>query len=228
MIWPKSIGFRTVGVKLIEAETAGEIRQAIGNNTAAIAMVLSHNSLGHKVELEELISIAHGAGLPVILDAAAELPPAENLSKFVKMGADLVAFSGGKGLRGPQCSGLLLGRKDLVEAAYLNGSPHSDSIGRGCKVGKEEIIAMLTALESFLKRDYQAETEEWERRATHIIETVTKVPGVEAEKYIPEIANQVPHVKLQWDPAKVKLTKREVVQALRDGNPRIELRPDGE
>ena len=138
--------FRMVGVTLVDVETAAETRAAIGPKTAALAMVLSHNSLGHKVSLEEMIAIAHEANLPLILDAAAELPPAENLRKFVAMGADLVAFSGGKNLRGPQCSGLLLGRKDLIEAAYANSAPHN-RFARIAKVGKEEIVGILTAVE---------------------------------------------------------------------------------
>src|SRR5947208_17185160 len=129
---------RMVGAKLVEVETADEVRRAINEKTAALTMVLSHNSLGHKVELDQMIEIAHKAGLPVILDAAAEVPPPENLSKFVKMGADLVAFSGGKNLRGPQCSGILMGRKDLIEAAYANSEPNN-YLERASQGGKEEI-----------------------------------------------------------------------------------------
>src|SRR5258708_31211686 len=110
------------GARLVEVATADELRCAINGKTAALRMVLSHSSLGHKVELDQMIEIAHKAGLPVILDAAAEVPPPENLSKFVKMGTDLVAFSGGKNLHGPQCSGILMGRKDLIDAAYANSA----------------------------------------------------------------------------------------------------------
>src|SRR5262249_60470582 len=110
-------------------------------------------------------------------DAAADVPPPERLSEYVRMGFDLVAFSGGKGLRGPQCSGLLLGRKDLIEAAFLNGSPHSDSIGRLAKVGKEEIVGLLTALELYLKRDHKAEWRAWETRAGHIADALEGVSG---------------------------------------------------
>lgn len=219
---------RNVGVKFIEVETREELLNAASGGRVAMMLFFNANDPKGKIHAEEFVALGKKIGVPTFNDAAADAPPPERLKMYMKMGFDLVTFSGGKGLRGPQCSGLLLGRKDLIEAAYLNGSPHSDSIGRGCKVGKEEIIAIVTALEAFLKRDHQADFEEYERRATHIVETVTKVPGVEAEKYVPEIANQVPHVKVAWDPAKVKLTKREVVQALRDGNPRIELRPDGE
>src|SRR5437870_1617724 len=137
--------FRMVGLKLVEAETADDVRRAINDRTAGLAMVLSHNSIGHKVELDEMIDIAHRARLPLILDAAAEVPPPENLSKFVRMGADLVAFSGGKNIRGPQCSGILMGRKDLIEAAYVNSSPNNH-FARIAKVGKEEIVGLLVAV----------------------------------------------------------------------------------
>ena len=152
--------FRMVGVTLVEVETADDIRRAINPKTAALAMVLSHNSLGHKVELEEMVALAHAAGLPLILDAAAETPPAENLRKFTKIGADLVAFSGGKNLRGPQCSGMLLGRKDLIQKAYANSAPHN-RFARIAKVGKEEIVGLLTAVELYLKRDHAAERKEY-------------------------------------------------------------------
>ncbi len=219
---------RNTGVKFVEVETREQLLNAASGGRTAMMLFFNANDPKGQIHAEEFVALGKKVGVPTFNDAAADTPPPARLKMYTKMGFDLVTFSGGKGLRGPQCSGLLLGRKDLIEAAWLNGSPHSDSVGRGCKVGKEEIIALLTAVESFLKRDHQAEYEEWERRATQIIETVTKVPGVEAQQYVPEIANQVPHVRVQWDPAKVKLTNRELVQALRDGNPRIELRPDSE
>ena len=167
---PYDHAFRMVGVKLVEVETAEQMRRAINVQTAAVAFVMSHHTLGGskpfetrvdtslgfedryvvgphgEVSLKEALEIAHRADLPLILDAAAEVPPAENLGKFVKMGADLVAFSGGKNLRGPQCSGLLLGRQDLVKKAYAHSAPN-DYLPRIAKVGKEEIIGLLTAVE---------------------------------------------------------------------------------
>ena len=213
--------FRMVGVKLIEAETAGEIRQAIGNNTAALAMVLSHNSLGHQVELEELISIAHGAGLPVILDAAAELPPAENLSKFVKMGADLVAFSGGKNLRGPQCSGLLLGRKDLVEAAYANSSPHN-RFARIAKVGREEIVGLVAAVEWYLKKDHAAERRQWHAMLDRVAGRLKGTPTVVTENITNSDYSHSPRLSVQWNEEKLGVTLTQMVQLLRQGEPSIE------
>jgi len=212
--------FRMVGVKLVDAETADEVRAAIGPMTAALAVVLSHNSLGHKVELEEMIAIAHQAGLPLILDAAAELPPAENLSRFVKMGADLVAFSGGKELRGPQCSGLLLGRTDLVEAAYANASPHN-RFARIAKVGKEEILGLLTAVEIYLKRDHAAERREREATLDRVARRLRGIPTVHTEM-IPNLdPSHSPRLSVQWDEAKLGLTVAAMVTRLREGDPSI-------
>ena len=212
--------FRMVGVKLVEAETPDEVRQAIGPKTAALAMVLSHNSLGHKVPLEEMIAIAHGAGLPLILDAAAEVPPAENLSRFVKMGVDLVAFSGGKELRGPQCSGLLLGRKDLIEAAYANSAPHN-RFARIAKVGKEEIVGLLTAVEIHLKRDEAAERREREAMLERVARRLKTLPGVKTE-FIPNLdPSHSPRLSVQWDEAARNLTVAKLVEQLREGDPSI-------
>ncbi len=213
--------FRMVGVKLVEVETADEIRRAINEKTAAIAMVLSHNSLGHKVELDELISIAHGAKLPVILDAAAEVPPAENLGKFVKMGADLVAFSGGKNLRGPQCGGLLLGRKDLIAAAYANSSPNNH-FARIAKVGKEEIVGMLAAVELFLKKDHAAERREWYAMLNRVSERLKGVPTVVTEQIPNNDFSHSPRLSVQWGEAKMGVTLDQMVKRLRQGDPSIE------
>jgi L-seryl-tRNA(Ser) seleniumtransferase len=141
------------------------------------------------------------------------------------MGFDLVAFSGGKGMRGPQCSGLLLGRKDLIEAATVNGSPHADSIGRIAKVGKEEIVGLMRAVELYVSKDHDAEWEEWENRVVVIAEAVSRIRGVKTERFVPEIANQVPHLAITWDPDFLQLSRADVVLALREGEPRIEVRP---
>jgi uncharacterized pyridoxal phosphate-dependent enzyme len=212
--------FRMVGVRLVDAETANEVRHAITPRTAALAMVLSHNSLGHKVELPEMIAIAHGAGVPLILDAAAEVPPAENLSKFVKMGADLVAFSGGKQLLGPQCSGLLLGRKDLIQAAYANAAPHN-RFARIAKVGKEEIVGLLTAVELFMKRDHASERRAWEAVLARIAERLRGLPAVTTEM-IPNLDySHSPRLSVQWDESRLGLTLAEMVAKLREGSPAI-------
>jgi L-seryl-tRNA(Ser) seleniumtransferase len=213
--------FRMVGVKLVDVETADEIRRAINDKTAALAMVLSHNSLGHKVELDQMIDIAHKAGLPLVLDAAAEVPPPENLSKFVKMGADLVAFSGGKNLRGPQCSGILMGRKDLVEAAYANSSPNN-YFPRNAKVGKEEIVGLLAAVELCLKKDHAAERREFTAMLNRTADRLRGTPTVKTE-FIPNLDfSHSPRLSVQWDEAKSGVTLNDMVKRLRDGRPSVE------
>src|SRR3990170_4454666 len=186
-----------VGVRLVDVETEDEARASIGPKTAALAVVLSHNSLGHKLPLEKMIAIAHEATLPVILDAAAEVPPAENLRKFVAMGADLVAFSGGKNLRGPQCSGLLLGRKDLVEAAYANSAPHN-RFARIAKVGKEEIVGLLTAVELYLARDHAAERAEHHAMLARVAQRLADMPTVFTELITNDDYSHSPRLSVQW------------------------------
>jgi L-seryl-tRNA(Ser) seleniumtransferase len=183
--------------------------------------VQSHSSLDHKIALARMIELAHDAGLPLILDAAAELPPAENLSKFTKMGADLVAFSGGKNLRGPQCSGLLLGRKDLVEAAYAHSSPHT-RFGRIAKVGKEEIVGLLTAVELYLKQDHQAQHQERTAVLDRVARHLKGLPTVSTE-FVPNgDASHSPRLSIQWDERRLNLTVGRMVQSLRAGIPSIE------
>ena len=213
--------FRMVGVKLVEVETEADVRAAANASTAAFAMVLSHNSLGHKIPLDRMIELAHQHGVPLILDAAAELPPLENLSKFTGMGADLVAFSGGKNLRGPQCSGLLLGRRDLVAKAYANSSPHN-RFARIAKVGKEEIVGLLTAVEMYVKKDHQAERHEWHNMLQRVAAELDGIPATTTE-FIPNLDySHSPRLSVQWDEAKYGLTVNDMVRRLREGTPSIE------
>jgi len=139
------------------------------------------------------------------------------------MGYDLIAFSGGKAIRGPQCAGLLIGKKDLVAYALLNNSPHEDTLGRSQKVGKEEIVGMVKALESYLKEDHEALNKEWQRRLDFVSAQVTRIPGVTTSFPTPEIANHVPHLHIKWDSTRIKLTPREVTTALRSRKPSIVL-----
>ena len=212
--------FRMVGVTLVEVETADDIRRAINPKTAALAMVLSHNSVGHKVELEEMVALAHAAGLPLILDAAAEIPPAENLRKFTKIGADLVAFSGGKNLRGPQCSGMLLGRKDLIQKAYANSAPHN-RFARIAKVGKEEIVGLLTAVELYLKRDHAAERKEYHAMLDRAARRLAEVPTVFTELITNDDYSHSPRLSVQWDEAKLGVTLDQMMERLINGEPAI-------
>jgi L-seryl-tRNA(Ser) seleniumtransferase len=217
---------RNCGVRFIEVETADELRRAAGANTA---MMLFFNDAEPKgaIKAEEFAALGKELSVPTFNDAAADAPPTEHLSKYNKMGFDLVTFSGGKGLRGPQSAGLLFGRRDLIEAARLNCSPNGDTIGRGLKVNKEEMLGMMLAVESFLKRDADAEWREWERRAGLIASAAAMTKGVRTEIYVPPIANHVPHVRLTWIRSDLPLTVVELRRRLREGDPSIEIIPGG-
>jgi len=218
---------RNCGVKLIEVETAEELERAINERTAMMLFLNLADPKG-QIKREEFVALGKKHGIPTFNDAAADVPPAENLKKYVQMGFDLVTFSGGKGLRGPQSAGLLLGRKDLIEAARLNTCPHADTIGRGMKVNKEELLAMLVAVERYLKLDHAAEERELQRRANLIVKAVSGIPSVQVEIQVPDIANHVPHVHIRWDPAQLGLTPKEARLRLREGDPSIEVTPSSD
>ena len=215
---------RNVGVRIVEVENASELRAKITGRTAML-FYLNLAAKESPVSREEIVEAGKRAGVPTLIDAAADLPPARNLTAFTELGFDLVAFSGGKGLRGPQCSGLLLGKKDLIRAAFLNGSPHADSVGRPAKVGKEEIVGLTKAIEIYWNKDHEAEWREWESRVAHILKRVSGIDGVRAERFVPEIANETPHLSIEWDPSRIPLTRDAFASALRQGEPRIEIRP---
>jgi L-seryl-tRNA(Ser) seleniumtransferase len=215
---------RAAGTRLVEVETREQFENAIGEKTAMLFFLNFADPKG-QVKRQEFVEIAKKKGVPTLIDAAADVPPVSRLSEYVKMGFDLVAFSGGKGLRGPQCSGLLLGRKDLVEAAYLNGSPHSDSLERGAKVGKEEIVGLWTAVELYVHKDHQAEWRDWESRVRDIAKALQGLQGVTTERFVPEIANESPHLRVTWDEKALPVRNAQITKQLREGDPRIEVRP---
>lgn len=215
---------RNCGIKMIEVETAEELEKAVSEKTAMMLFFNDADPRG-KIKIKEFVELGKKYKIPTFNDAAADAPPTENLAKYNKMGFDLVTFSGGKGIRGPQSAGLLLGRKDLIEAARLNCSPNSDSIGRGMKVNKEEILGMMVAVEVYLKRDAAAEWKEWERRAKVITDSVAAISAVKSEIYVPEIANHVPSIRLTWDKAALKLTADDIRKQMREGKPSIEIAP---
>jgi uncharacterized pyridoxal phosphate-dependent enzyme len=215
---------RNAGVKMIEVETRSELESAINERTAMMFFLNFANPLG-KIHHEEFIEVARKHKIPTLIDAAADVPPVENLWRYTKMGFDLVGFSGGKGLRGPQSAGLLLGRKDLIEAARLNNSPNGDTLCRTNKVNKEEIIGMLVALESYLKEDHVAVWKDWEERCRTITKALGSLPDVKTEVSVPEIANAVPHLQISWDTKKRGVSVAEMVKQLREGSPSIEVPP---
>lgn len=216
---------RNCGIKMIEVETADDLEKAASDKTAMMLFFNDADPRG-KIKIDEFVALGKKLKVPTFNDAAADVPPTENLSKYTKMGFDLVTFSGGKGIRGPQSAGLLLGRKDLIEAARMNCSPNSDSIGRGMKVNKEEIVGMMVAVEVYLKRDAAAEWKEWERRTKVITDSLAKVPAVKSEVYVPPIANHVPSVRIRWEKAALSVTADDIRKKLREGEPSIEIAPN--
>jgi L-seryl-tRNA(Ser) seleniumtransferase len=216
---------RNCGVRMVEVETRDDLERAINGQTAMMLFFNANNFVG-QIRDEEFAELGRKRGIPTLNDAAADVPPRDNLWKYTGMGFDLVAFSGGKGIRGPQSAGLLVGRKDLIAAARLNGSPNSDSIGRGMKVNKEEMLGLLVALELYLKKDHDEERREFDRRAETIRKSAVEVPGVNAEIFVPDVANHVPHVRIVWDSKTRGLSAADVVKALRDGEPSIGTRSE--
>jgi L-seryl-tRNA(Ser) seleniumtransferase len=214
-------------VTLVEVETREDAERAIGDKTAMMLFYNNNNREG-RIQDEAFVQLGKKHGIPTLNDAAADVPPVENLWKYTKMGFDLVAFSGGKGLRGPQSAGLLIGRKDLIAAARLNAPPNGNTIGRGLKVNKEEIVGMLAALERYLAQDHAGELREFEKRAATIHGAATAVSGVNAEVFVPEVANHVPHVRVSWNATARGITAAEAVKALRDGEPSIGTRSEGD
>jgi len=213
---------RNCGVKVIEVETTEQYENAFTEKTV---MTNFFNAVEAPISREDWIRVAHKHGVPCFNDAAADVPPISNLWNYTEMGFDLVAFSGGKGMRGPQCAGLLLGRKDLIESARLNNSPNSNAIGRGLKVAKEEIVGMVAAVDWFLTQDDAAMETEFRKRADRIAEQLKKLPTVETKVFIPPVANHVPHLLVTYDASRIKTTGREVMQKMREGKPRIEINP---
>lgn len=210
---------RNTGVKMVEVDGSEEMEDAINKKTV---MMLFFNAAGeHSVSHEQFVEIGKKHNVPTFIDAAADVPPVENLFKYTKMGFDLVTFSGGKAIRGPQSAGLLFGRKDLIEAARLNTVPHSDTIGRGMKVNKEEILAMMVALEKYLERDHDKDWQEWENRVARIDAAVKTVSSVETERYVFPVANHVPHLSIKWDTDTINITPPELRKKLENGFPSI-------
>ncbi|MDH3648435.1 MAG: hypothetical protein OEQ53_02075 [Saprospiraceae bacterium] len=212
---------RNTGVKLVLVETAKELRKAINDQTAML-WFLNYNANEGEIGYEEFVAIGKEHGIPTMNDCAADVPPVENLWKYTEMGFDLVCFSGGKGIRGPQSAGLLLGRRDLIEAARMSAAPRGDTVGRGMKVNKEEILGMLIALELYLGKDHKAEWKTWDEQIQHIANAAASVDGVEAEIHVPDIANHVPSLKLSWDQTKVKISPPDFRDKLTMGHPSIQ------
>jgi L-seryl-tRNA(Ser) seleniumtransferase len=208
---------RAAGGILVMAYSPEELQAKINGNTAMVYTTARGD------RLEKGLAVTKKAGVPMLVDWAAGIPPIENLSLPAKMGADLYTFSGGKGLCGPQCSGLLLGRKDLIDAALANSCPWEGAVCRAHKVGKEEIMGCLAAVEAWKKADLAQLDRDWNARAKRIVQLVETVPGVKTETTTPAGGNRYPTVAVMWDEAAFKMTILECAKKLRDGTPRIEV-----
>jgi L-seryl-tRNA(Ser) seleniumtransferase len=178
-----------------------------------------------QIEREEWLRVAHDHNIPCHLDAAADMPPISNLWKYTGMGFDLVAFSGGKGMRGPQNAGLLLGKKHLTDLAAQNNNP-GDGVGRGMKVAKEQIVGMVAAVDWVLSHTEESMQADYQKRADLIARMVKGIPSVTTETVVPRIANHVPHLLIRFDPSVTGVTTSEIVTVLREEQPSIELNPN--
>lgn len=221
--WSRSIydhAVRSTGVKMIEVETLRDLDAAFTSNTVMATGQVNLAAEGNPFTLEQFVAAAHKHGVPVLLDVADRLPLVPN--PYLSRGVDLVAYSGGKILRGPQTAGILLGRKDLIAAAFMNSAPHH-AFARAMKVSKEEIVGMVKAVELLRsgKRSRDTEDAEWRAWFRHITETVSKVPGVSGEIIEPKDKQYYPTMKVVWDPKKLGITAGEIGKLLLEGEPRI-------
>jgi L-seryl-tRNA(Ser) seleniumtransferase len=208
---------RLTGAKLVLANTLAELPSSINSQTALVYTTWRDDSL------PKALAITRSANVPLLLDDAAGIPPFENLARYAGLGVDLYCFSGGKGMRGPQCAGVLLGRKHLIDAALKNYNPNEGAICRPMKVGKEEIIGMLTAIETWKKLDLNAMRRAWNSRVQRIAKLVETVPGVSTKIYVPAEGNSYPTLKVNWDERAFGLTVAQCDEQLRAGEPRIEV-----
>ena len=208
---------RLAGGKLVLTKTHDEMKAAINDKTAMIY------TTARGERLEKAVAVAKETKVPLMLDDAAGIPPVDNVKLYARMGVDLYCFSGGKGLCGPQCTGLLFGRKDLIDAAIANYSPWEGAVCRPLKVGKEEIMGALAALEAWSKRDLNALNKEWQAKVERVKKIVDTVPGVKAEINIPQGGNSYPTLNVTWDEEAWKFTVADCDRKLREGTPRIEV-----
>lgn len=212
---------RVPGAKLVFVESEEDLRAAIGPKTAMMFYV---RKMTGEISLERWIELAKEYDIPTLCDAATTVPPIEYLLDTLKLGFDLCCFSGGKGLRGPYSAGLLLGRKDLIEAAKANGSPNHQAVGRSMKVAPEEYLGMMVAVETALKHDETADMALYKRLTNYIAAEINTLEGVTAEVKVTDIQGMEPYVNIDWDQSIYKISKDDAKLALRNGDPCIELR----
>jgi len=208
---------RLAGGKLVVAPTLADLQGAISSQTALVYTTFRDE------RVQDALKITKAAGVPLLVDASSSVPPFENFTKFAKWGVDLYTVSGGKGLSGPQCSGVLLGRKDLIDAAMANSAPWEGAVCRAMKVGKEEIMGVLAAVEYWSKADLNALNKVWQARVERVAKLVETVPGVTTSIEVPVGSNSYPTLTINWDEAGFGMTVAQCVEELRQGEPCIEM-----
>ena len=225
--FPYEQAYRAGGAKLIEIGDSRyshpwELEGAIGENTAAVAFLCAPMTNRRSIPLEQVCEIAHSKGVPVVVDAASMLPPRENLKKFLADGADMVSFSGGKGIRGPQGTGILCGRADLIEAAAAHANP-AQFLGRPMKVAKEEVIGLITALNIFLEEDEESEMQAYRGLAEQVVDALSEVPGLKITLEHDNHDYLIPHAVMKFGPDWHGPCRDEILNAMADGDPPIYL-----
>lgn len=210
------------GCKIVRVETAEDVAKAVNERTALMHFLHIESDKG-KIQHEEWVALGKKHGVPTSIDMAADVPPVSNLWKFNDMGFDFVVVSGGKAIRGPQSAGLLMGKKHIISAARLSMPPRGYNIGRGMKINKEEILGMYVALEKYINQDHDKEWKDWEDKLALINNSVKTIQGVTTEIHVPPLGNHTPTLRITWDNNKVKLSDEDLHEALRNGNPSIEV-----
>lgn len=210
------------GCKIVRVETAEDVARAVNERTALMHFLHIESDKG-KIQHEEWVALGKKFGVPTSIDIAADVPPVSNLWRFNDMGFDFVVISGGKAIRGPQSAGILMGKKSIIAAARLSMPPRGFNIGRGMKVNKEEILGMYVALEKYIKADHDKEWKDWETRIAVIDNTVKAISGVTTELHVPPLGNHTPTLRISWDDTKIRISDKELKDALRAGSPSIEV-----
>jgi len=216
------VAMQICGIKIVDVVTLDDYKQALGPNTVMTNYFNAADDMG--ISREDWIAAAHEKGVPCHLDAAADMPPISNLWRYTGMGFDMVSFSGGKGIRGPQNAGLMLGKKKYTDLAWRNLCP-IDSVGRGMKVAKEQIVGMVAAVDWLLTQTDESLEKESRDRMAVIAGIVKDIPSVQTSIMLPELANHVPHLMINFDPNVIGASAHELRVRLRTATPSIELNP---
>ena len=215
------------GCKMVYVDTVADVEKAINEKTALMHFLNIEADKG-QIKHEEWVALGKKYNVPTSNDMAADVPPVSNLTRFNDMGFDFVVVSGGKAIRGPQSAGILMGKKNIIQAARLHMPPRGYNIGRGMKINKEEIVGMYVALEHFMKADHDKEFKTWESQIAVIENAVKGINGVTTKVFVPQLGNITPTLEVSWDAAVVKMSTKELQEKLRNGNPSIEVMGRGD